>query len=69
MGIEPKWEHVARRMESEARKSECPYALLKVRVLLHKGQPMLWTSPRLVGLWLRARTVLEAIGINDGNCD
>jgi hypothetical protein len=64
MGIEPKWEHVARRMESDAKKTCHPYALLRVRVLVQRGQPVLWTSPRLVGLWLRARTVLEAIGIH-----
>ena len=61
------WERVARRLESAARKTDHPFALLRANVLLRAGQPVLWTGPRLTGLWLRARGVLEALGINDKN--
>ena len=65
MGIGPKWEHVARRLESVAKTKDHAYALLRVKVLLRAGRPVLWTSPRLTGLWIRARSVLEAIGIHE----
>ena len=60
-----KWEHIARRLESAAKTEEFACALVRMKVLLRGGLPVLWTSPLLTGLWFRARSIWEAIGFHD----